>query len=245
MAIVEAASCGLQVVSTKVGGIPEVLPSSLIVLTEPNVDAVLNGVLQAIEKVIVNRNINKTPKRNGISSSSNRIDTPISIKRLRQTNEGGHESNSILNKRSRRRKHRAMDATTEDDPYETPTDRVICPFECNEIVGRLYNWHDVTTRTERVYRTIMTEADPPFGDKLNCYLKACAPFLLVVSFSFLLLKLLDYIQPRRYIDMARSFNHSSNDEPTGGGDNTKDDIANSTYPNTRHSMYKRNLNLKK
>lgn len=88
----------------------------------------------------------------------------------------------------------------------------------------------------------MTEADPPFGDKLNCYLKACAPFLLAVSFSFLLLKLLDYIQPRRYIDVARSFN-GSNEEPAGG--DTKDDIANSTYPHTRNSMYTRKLNLKK
>ncbi|CAG7837319.1 unnamed protein product [Allacma fusca] len=37
MAIVEAAASGLQVVSTKVGGIPEVLPSELIVLSEPTV----------------------------------------------------------------------------------------------------------------------------------------------------------------------------------------------------------------
>jgi len=37
MAIVEAASCGLQVVSTSVGGIPEVLPKSLILLVEPEI----------------------------------------------------------------------------------------------------------------------------------------------------------------------------------------------------------------
>lgn len=38
MAIVEAAASGLQVVSTKVGGIPEVLPPELITLSEPNVE---------------------------------------------------------------------------------------------------------------------------------------------------------------------------------------------------------------
>nr|CAG4651779.1 EOG090X0515 [Triops cancriformis] len=37
MAIVEAAACGLQVVSTDVGGIPEVLPPNLIWLAKPNV----------------------------------------------------------------------------------------------------------------------------------------------------------------------------------------------------------------
>ncbi|XP_043602563.1 phosphatidylinositol N-acetylglucosaminyltransferase subunit A isoform X1 [Bombus pyrosoma] len=48
MAIVEAASCGLQVVSTKVGGIPEVLPPDLIYLVEPTVPALINGLESAI-----------------------------------------------------------------------------------------------------------------------------------------------------------------------------------------------------
>lgn len=57
MAIVEAASCGLQVVSTRVGGIPEVLPSELIILTEPTVDSVLKGLLLAIERQITHRSL--------------------------------------------------------------------------------------------------------------------------------------------------------------------------------------------
>lgn len=48
MAIVEAAACGLQVVSTKVGGIPEVLPEKLIYLTEPNVEGLIIGLEKAI-----------------------------------------------------------------------------------------------------------------------------------------------------------------------------------------------------
>jgi len=37
MAIVEAAASGLQVVSTRVGGIPEVLPPDIITLADPTV----------------------------------------------------------------------------------------------------------------------------------------------------------------------------------------------------------------
>lgn len=48
MAIVEAASCGLQVVSTKVGGIPEVLPPDLIYLVDPTVSALIDGLESAI-----------------------------------------------------------------------------------------------------------------------------------------------------------------------------------------------------
>ncbi|XP_054009540.1 phosphatidylinositol N-acetylglucosaminyltransferase subunit A isoform X1 [Hylaeus anthracinus] len=49
MAIVEAASCGLQVVSTKVGGIPEVLPPDLIYLVDPTVSALIEGLKSAIK----------------------------------------------------------------------------------------------------------------------------------------------------------------------------------------------------
>lgn len=48
MAIVEAASCGLQVVSTRVGGIPEVLPEDLIILCEPSVKSLCDGLEKAI-----------------------------------------------------------------------------------------------------------------------------------------------------------------------------------------------------
>ena len=51
MAIVEAASCGLQVVSTNVGGIPEVLPSDLVWLAEPSVA----GLVQALNTAIIDK----------------------------------------------------------------------------------------------------------------------------------------------------------------------------------------------
>lgn len=179
MAIVEAASCGLQVVSTKVGGIPEVLPSELIILTEPNVESVLNGVLTAIKRQIARRQIHT---KNGIHSNG--------INGLR------NGSSSLKNRKKRSKNH---SQNTEDSA-------VLCPFACNEMVANLYNWENVTTRTVNVYRKVLREKDPPFGDKLNSYMKACVPYVLVVSFVYLLLRFLDWYQPRYLIDLAPDLN---------------------------------------
>ncbi|KAJ2157533.1 Phosphatidylinositol N-acetylglucosaminyltransferase GPI3 subunit [Coemansia sp. RSA 552] len=51
IAIVEAASCGLLVVSTKVGGIPEVLPRYMITFAAPEEDDVVEALGEAIERV--------------------------------------------------------------------------------------------------------------------------------------------------------------------------------------------------
>ena len=50
MALLEAASCGLFVVSTAVGGIPEVLPPGLVSLARPDVDDLERALGAAIEK---------------------------------------------------------------------------------------------------------------------------------------------------------------------------------------------------
>eukprot|EP01017_Pseudomicrothorax_dubius_P037524 TRINITY_DN5511_c0_g1_i1.p1 TRINITY_DN5511_c0_g1~~TRINITY_DN5511_c0_g1_i1.p1 ORF type:complete len:369 (+),score=38.85 TRINITY_DN5511_c0_g1_i1:86-1192(+) len=48
IAIVEAASCGLMVVATNVGGVKEVLPENMIYLAEPNPDDFVKKVEEAI-----------------------------------------------------------------------------------------------------------------------------------------------------------------------------------------------------
>lgn len=58
--LVEAASCGLLVVTTNVGGIPEVLPSKMTVFADPDEDSLVHSVSIAIDKL----------KKNKINTSS-------------------------------------------------------------------------------------------------------------------------------------------------------------------------------
>lgn len=49
IAIVEAAACGLLVVSTNVGGITEVFPNGVALLAEPRADALVDAIGEALE----------------------------------------------------------------------------------------------------------------------------------------------------------------------------------------------------
>lgn len=49
MAIIEAAACGLQVVTTNVGGIPEVLPDDMVWLASPETNSLLAAINQALD----------------------------------------------------------------------------------------------------------------------------------------------------------------------------------------------------
>lgn len=50
IALIEASSCGLLGVSTRVGGVPEVLPSSMLVLAEPDPSSIIIALEEAIAK---------------------------------------------------------------------------------------------------------------------------------------------------------------------------------------------------
>jgi len=51
IAILEAACAGLYVVSTRVGGVPEILPKDLISFAEPNADDIIRAISDAVQIV--------------------------------------------------------------------------------------------------------------------------------------------------------------------------------------------------
>lgn len=52
ISLMEAASCGLRVVSTNVGGVPEVLPADLITLVEPDAPSLIEALSAVVESTL-------------------------------------------------------------------------------------------------------------------------------------------------------------------------------------------------
>lgn len=151
MAIVEACSVGLHIVSTKVGGIPEVLPESLnVILTHPDVPSLVDG-------------LNET------------------IKRIMRFREG-----------------------------RTTQEEITCPFQINQRVSSLYNWSDVSARTEKIYQKILQEPTQDLRSYMLNVLNRSGVYLylLVISLCYLILKFLDWLQPANLIDKCPNFNEA-------------------------------------
>jgi phosphatidylinositol N-acetylglucosaminyltransferase subunit A len=153
MAIVEACSVGLYVVTTNVGGVPEVIPPHLnVILTLPSVQSLVDALDEAIEKIDINRR--------GLS----------------------------------------------------PKDSITCPFEINEAVSNLYNWRNVSMRTEKIYRKVLEEPGRSLKEIMTTVLNRSGVYLylLVISLCYLILKFLDWMYPADSIDICKNFNEKRN-----------------------------------
>ncbi|XP_055389127.1 phosphatidylinositol N-acetylglucosaminyltransferase subunit A [Condylostylus longicornis] len=254
MAIVEAAACGLQVVSTKVGGIPEVLPSRLIILTEADSNSIYEGILQAMERIKENRKISKpsygrriyktansectsdkkdksktVPISNNVSKGgSNSCLKPVdkhcnnSLKRINQKNNFPMSYNKpavepFTNKNGKifveDTEQREIDFDFLMKEINNVRSGTLCPYICNEIVTNLYNWENVTQRTEKVYERVLKEKDPQLGEKLAAYLRSGVwPFLLVIMLCHWILRFLEWLQPTSSIEIALEYPRGKKDK---------------------------------
>lgn len=190
MAIVEAASCGLQVVSTSVGGIPEVLPKSLILLTEPDIEAIYSAILVAIER---------HRRKNSTTSASKRKVIP--------------KTETTSRSKQRRRKKHTVDAVSHPSSYPASANSAagdgnnidqpeLCPYRCNEIVETLYNWEDVARRTVRVYDRVIREKAFTLSELIYSVYQCGSWFLVLLVIAYVMLHLLERWRPRSRIEVA-------------------------------------------
>ncbi|EDW10565.2 phosphatidylinositol N-acetylglucosaminyltransferase subunit A [Drosophila mojavensis] len=223
MAIVEAASCGLQVVSTSVGGIPEVLPNSLILLAEPDIEAIYAAILVAIDR---HRSICKPAAREDGSSRPRR-------KRKKKGSGGGQANGAAIGAIAveagaagggdARKAGAAIvgdyagaaarlagvagnDSTGAIGGAVASTAKqaepVLCPHRCNELVETLYNWEDVAQRTVKVYDRVLKERAFTLSELIYSVYQCGAWFLAFLVVAHFTLRLMDRWRPRSRIEAA-------------------------------------------
>lgn len=196
MAIVEAASCGLQVVSTSVGGIPEVLPNSLILLTEPDIEAIYSAILVAIDR---HRN-NSTTTTASNGHIPQKTDNNSRAKRKRRKKNATDVPSSSIPCTAPAAGPGAAAAVTDNSSIKM--EPVLCPHRCNELVETLYNWEDVAQRTVKVYERVMKERAFTLSELIYAVYQCGSWFLAFLVVGHFLLRLLECWRPRSRIELA-------------------------------------------
>ncbi|KAL7736985.1 hypothetical protein ACLKA6_008842 [Drosophila palustris] len=198
MAIVEAASCGLQVVSTSVGGIPEVLPNSLILLTEPDIEAIYSAILVAIDR---HRSIaTTTPAANG--HIPQKTDSDSRAKRKRRKKNATEVPSTSSASMSCTAPSAVPTVAVDNGSSSSNLEPVLCPHRCNELVETLYNWEDVAQRTVKVYERVMKERAFTLSELIYAVYQCGAWFLAFLVVGHFLLRLLECWRPRSRIEVA-------------------------------------------
>jgi len=157
IAILEAAACGLHVVATRVGGVPEVLPPSFVEFAEPEADSVAVALARAIEMVIAREQefqSRHSPAASALSSHGAR------------SNTSNHSQESVSAETSSQQaavqELKSVDQVI-DERQTVPhpaTAHEQQAYSRYEAVKRMYNWSDVAWRTNIVYDSVMLQARP-------------------------------------------------------------------------------------
>uniref|UniRef100_A0A0X3PTM6 Glycosyl transferase family 1 domain-containing protein n=2 Tax=Schistocephalus solidus TaxID=70667 RepID=A0A0X3PTM6_SCHSO len=221
IAIVEAASCGLIVVSTAVGGVPEVLPPHMLRLAPVSASGLANTLADTIEEVRQQRIIWDQESRFLCSSPSALDDsppTPHSSEHVGRDESPMATSLSLANRVLEAETVRSPSSrTTVDDLFQNPSvTSVSTPawppisasrqiWQRHREVEELYTWPNVAERTEKVYFTAMNQ---PRGSSRTGMLAALCRLgpvggkimALAWAFEWLLLIILEWLWPAKNID---------------------------------------------
>ncbi|OLY84838.1 Phosphatidylinositol N-acetylglucosaminyltransferase gpi3 subunit [Smittium mucronatum] len=200
ISIVEAASCGLLVVSTKVGGIPEVLPEHMLTFAKPNE----NDIVDALSNTIFLAGKRKT-----------QIEEMLSHKAHKHISKSAHSDGNIVfeSRNAHSKKNisffKPLIATSNISKPLKPQMDFISPQSFHNQVKSMYSWHNVAYRTEIVYHKVINLPEPPLIERLRLYYGcgrvAGKLFCMVAVVDYLLMVLFEIIWPSSKIEMAPDF----------------------------------------
>lgn len=152
IALLEAASCGLYVVATRVGGVPEVLPPDMVAFCRPEVGG-KGGMVEVVGEAV--RRVSVRAREGRL-----RADTMITNGTGDQTMDravaggDGEDVYGVVEDDAMQEKRQHQDEDC-GHKYEQPWDA----HAAHARVRAFYDWAEVTRRTEGVYEAAMhTEA---------------------------------------------------------------------------------------
>lgn len=176
--LVEAASCGLMVVATRVGGVPEVLPGNMTVFVLPEVEDVVRGVGEAISVLRTGRGGGRDKFHGLVKNMYSWADVA-------------------------RRTERVYDLITGDSPASSPAGRTASSSMSTGLAddgGDEWAGYGAPTEKDRS-RSLMDRLKRYYG----CGVWAGKLFVLVVVVDYLIYCVLEILWPREGIDGCKTW----------------------------------------
>uniref|UniRef100_A0A5K3FHZ3 phosphatidylinositol N-acetylglucosaminyltransferase n=1 Tax=Mesocestoides corti TaxID=53468 RepID=A0A5K3FHZ3_MESCO len=213
IAIVEAASCGLLVVSTRVGGVPEVLPPHMIRLAPASASGLASTLANAIEEVRQQR-LDWSRELAMVRSESvdSACDVAVHRKQSRERSVSfpllpadeakGYGAESILGCEQIPRASQA---------HWPPASAFRVAWQRHNDIHKFYTWTDVAKRTEKVYHAAMTRSPITCRQAMTAAYRKLGPVCgkimgIAWAIEWLLIVILEWLRPANRIDRVPYFN---------------------------------------
>ncbi|CAD7929918.1 unnamed protein product [Amoebophrya sp. A25] len=226
IALVEAAACGLKVVSTNVGGIPQTLPSYMMRLADPDPMAIFCALEEAILEVEAERRRDAKVVQGGTAEYTRKKDfIPAAVGcREEEDTLGGGSTPTTSDLAGKSRVIVGEDAArgSRDEPSKRRCDfppEKYAPavrshadrerrWAQHAEVRSLYSWPDVCRRTEGVYYRVVDEPRRTTQDLLldmpqRLGFISGLLYAYMISLEVVLIKLLQAVHPARLVQVVR------------------------------------------
>jgi len=196
IAICEAVSCGLHVVSTKVGGIPEVLPDQLITLAEPSISSVTSALESAIQRL-------KKGEFLSPETCHEMIKDMYTWQDIARRTEIVYDERTLAGQKLEQRREAQSVCREKNESSANEDSEMTLRWR-----GESHSLGDCRSEVKTGdidYETGRNEYGALMDNLKNCY--SCGPFVgkfLVVGvlLDYLYLKILDWVYPVELIDIA-------------------------------------------
>ncbi|VDO09307.1 unnamed protein product [Rodentolepis nana] len=213
IAIVEAASCGLLVVSTKVGGVPEVLPQHMMRLAPASASELASTLANAVEEIRQQRlqwshetSLTRSVSQEALHNPDHLSQRAVSQYEISEVTKVKQER--VENTTGLSMGYPRIQRTL--PPSWPPASAVEIAWQRHREIRQFYTWHDVARRTEIAYHAAMSRPRiTPLEAAKAAYQKlgpVCGKIMAIAwIIDWILLIILEWLRPANTIDRVPYF----------------------------------------